>query len=257
MYISGLVSIIMPSYNTVEYIGESIESVIAQTYNKWELLIIDDCSTDNTIEVLSKYSGDSRIKFFINRVNLGAAESRNKGLREARGEWIAFLDSDDLWHKDKLAKQIKFMQDNEYKFSCTYSSYIDIKSNNINIVDESPQHIRKYMLYLCNWIGCLTVMYHQPTVGLIQIENLSKRNDYAMWLKVIKKVDCYCLNEILGYYRIRENSISHSSIIKLIYAHFYLFYKGERMNCLASAFLTNVNILMHIYRKFVYVKNIQ
>ena len=102
----GLVSIIMPSYNTAKYIGESIRSVQNQTYENWELIIIDDCSTDNSEEILKKYSlEDNRICYLKNEKNSGAAVSRNRGLRKAKGKWIAFLDSDDLWDKEKLEKQ--------------------------------------------------------------------------------------------------------------------------------------------------------
>ena len=104
-----LVSIIMPSYNTEDYIGESIQSVINQTYSNWELIIVDDCSNDNTDNVVKPFLADSRIKYFKNEHNSGAAVTRNKALREAKGEWIAFLDSDDLWMPEKLEKQINFM----------------------------------------------------------------------------------------------------------------------------------------------------
>lgn len=110
-----LVSIIMPSYNTGKYISESIDSVVNQTYSNWELIIVDDCSVDDTDEIVSAYN-DSRIKYLKNATNSGAAYSRNYALREARGEWIAFLDSDDVWVDNKLEVQIKFMQSNGYFF---------------------------------------------------------------------------------------------------------------------------------------------
>ena len=116
---SDLVSIIMPSYNTAQYIADSIESVLAQTHENWELLIVDDCSTDNTDEVVAEFSIDPRIRYLKNAKNSGAAVSRNRALREARGKWIAFLDSDDLWEPEKLEKQIAFMKENNYKFTFT------------------------------------------------------------------------------------------------------------------------------------------
>ena len=105
-----LVSIIMPSYNTAKYIEESIKSVLAQTYMNWELLIVDDCSTDNTDEIVQPFLSDKRVKYLKNEKNSGAAISRNRALREAKGKWIAFLDSDDLWMPEKLEKQIAFMK---------------------------------------------------------------------------------------------------------------------------------------------------
>ena len=121
--IDGLVSIIMPSWNTGRFIAESIESVINQTYANWELLIVDDCSTDNTNEVVRKFN-DDRIKFFKNEKNSGAAITRNRALREANGEWIAFLDSDDLWLPKKLEHQILFMKKHNLIFS--YHDYVKI-----------------------------------------------------------------------------------------------------------------------------------
>ena len=109
-----LVSIIMPSYNTAKYIAESIKSVQAQTYKNWELLIVDDCSSDDTDDVVRPFLSDERIKYLKNEKNSGAALTRNKALREAKGKWIAFLDSDDLWHPNKLEKQIEFMVKNDF-----------------------------------------------------------------------------------------------------------------------------------------------
>ena len=122
---NNLVSIIMPSYNTGRFISETIESVLVQTYSNWELIIVDDCSTDNTDEVVKNYLSDDRIHYIKNEINSGAAVSRNRALREANGKWIAFLDSDDLWEPDKLNKQIAFMENNDYHFS--YTNYIQIK----------------------------------------------------------------------------------------------------------------------------------
>lgn len=119
-----LVSIIMPSYNTGRFISETIDSVLAQTYENWELIIVDDCSTDNTDEVVQKYLSDHRVKYLKNEKNSGAAASRNRALREAEGKWIAFLDSDDLWSPNKLDKQLAFMKDRNCCFS--YTNYIEI-----------------------------------------------------------------------------------------------------------------------------------
>ena len=115
---SDLVSIIMPSYNTGKFIKETINSVLNQTYNNWELIIVDDCSTDDTEKIVNTIK-DNRIKFLKNNTNSGAAISRNRAIKEAKGKWIAFLDSDDLWKKEKIEKQIRFMKENHYDFSYT------------------------------------------------------------------------------------------------------------------------------------------
>lgn len=251
--ISDLVSIITPSYNTAQYIGETIESVLAQTYTCWEMIIVDDCSTDNTDEVVAGY-GDNRIKYYKNLTNSGAAISRNRAIKEARGEWIAFLDSDDIWLPDKLEKQIRFMKEHKYYFSCTYSSYINEDSVKINKLDICPSKIGKYMLYAYDWISCLTAMYHAPTIGCVQIEDIKRRNDYAVFLQIIKKAKCYCLPECLAMYRVRDTSLSHTNRIKLIKAHYLLFRICEKKGIIASLILTAINCVMSVYRKFRYVK---
>ena len=193
-----LVSIIMPSYNTAKYISESIESVLKQTYANWELIIVDDCSTDETDDVVKSYLSDARIHYLKNEKNSGAAVSRNYALREAKGKWIAFLDSDDLWHPEKLEKQIEFMVNGSYHFSYTNYEEIDEQSNLLRVSVTGPKKITKQGMYNYCWPGCLTVMYNAEIVGLIQLEDIKKNNDYAMWLKVCRKADCHLLNEQLA-----------------------------------------------------------
>lgn len=250
----GLVSVIMPSYNTARFIGETIQSVINQTYKELELLIVDDCSTDNTDEVVASFS-DHRIKYFKNPKNSGAAVSRNRALREAKGEWIAFLDSDDLWMPEKLERQIKFMQDNNYYFTCTGRDTIDEESKPVGEYSKSPKHVGKLGMKLYCWPGSSSVMYHVPTVGLIQIADLKKNNDYAMWLKVIRKTDFYYMDECLESYRIRQGSISHDKLKKLIHSHYLLWHIGEEKSALSSYLWTGVNIIFAVYKKFFLVKH--
>lgn len=248
-----LVSIITPSYNTAAYIGDTIRSVLAQTYQNWEMIIVDDCSTDNTDEVVASFT-DSRIRYLKNEKNSGAAVSRNYALREARGTWIAFLDSDDLWMPEKLERQLSFMEEHGYHFSCTGVTEIDEGSNPLGTVISGPRHVTRLGMHLYCWPGCLTVMYHAPTVGLVQIADLKKNNDYAMWLKVIKKCDCYYLDEVLARYRVRQTSISHDKLRKLIRSHYDLYHIGEQMGVLPSFAITCVNMLFGVLKKLVYVK---
>ena len=251
----GLVSIITPSYNTENFIVETIESVINQTYTKWELIIVDDCSKDDTDKIVKPYLKDKRIKYLKNEVNSGAAVSRNRALREATGEYIAFLDSDDVWEKEKLEKQIKFMEENNYSFTYTNYEIIDENSKPLNKVVSGPKKITKTGMYNYCWPGCLTVMYNQDKVGLIQIENLPKNNDYAMWLKVIEKADCYLLDETLSKYRIRTGSISRNSKVKLIKHHYKLYREGENKGVISSSLLTVRNLFFGVMKKIVYVKS--
>lgn len=255
----GLVSVIMPSYNTGRFIAESIESVLAQTYTNWELLIVDDASTDNTDEVVQDVKNrhpecSEAIHYFKNDRNRGAAYSRNLALREAKGEWIAFLDSDDLWLPEKLEKQLKFMNDNGYKFSGTGRTYVDEDGHNLNKYIRSPHHVTKLGMHLYCWPGCLTVMYHMPMVGLVQIADLKKNNDYAVWLKVVKKCDFYAFDEPLAKYRVRKKSISHDSFLKLIRSHYDLFRIGEKYNSIASLFFAGLNLCFGVWKKVRYVR---
>ena len=164
-----LVSIIMPSFNTGKYITETIESVLAQSYKNWELIIVDDCSSDNTDEILSTYLSDDRIHYLKNEKNSGAAFSRNAALREAKGRWIAFLDSDDLWMPEKLEKQIDFMDRNGYSFSYTNYEEINVDGNRTGVKVTGPKKITKTGMYNYCWPGCLTVMYDRSMVGLLCI----------------------------------------------------------------------------------------
>ena len=248
-----LVSIIMPSYNTSEYVAESIKSVLNQTYTNWELIIVDDCSTDNSEEIIKQFANDERIRFFKNKKNSGAAISRNFALREAKGKWIAFLDSDDLWEPEKLEKQIGFMRENDYKFS--YTAYVEIdekaKENGITVI--GPKKITKRGMYNYCWPGCLTVMYDAEYIGNIQIEDIKKNNDYAIWLKIIKKTNCHLLKEKLAKYRIRQGSISRYSKITLIKHHYLLYRVGEKRNVFMSCVLTVRNLFWGTYKKIRYV----
>ena len=201
--IDGLISVIMPSWNTAKWIGESIESVVNQTYKKWELIIVDDCSTDNTEEIVRAFS-DERIKFFKNEKNLGAALTRNRALREAKGELISFLDSDDVWNPDKLEKMVKFMKDNDYVFAYHDYEKIDEESKPLNIYVTGPKIVTKRKMYHYGYPGCLAFMYSARYYGLIQIKDIKKNNDYAILLQLCKKANCYLLNENLAQYRIRK-----------------------------------------------------
>ena len=259
--VEGLVSIVMPSYNTGRFIAESIESVLAQTYTNWELIIVDDSSTDNTDEVVAEVKKrhcerSEAIHYFKNDHNRGAAYSRNFALREARGEWIAFLDSDDLWLPEKLEKQLKFMTDNGYKFSGTGRIEIDENSQPIGTFIRSPRHVGKIGMFLYCWPGCLTVMYHVPSVGSVQIADLRKNNDYAIWLKIVKKCDFYAFDEVLSKYRVRKKSISHDSFFKLLKSHYDLFREGELLNPFYCIVLTGLNVLFGSLKKIIYVEKI-
>lgn len=252
----GLVSIITPNWNCADLIDKTIKSVLAQSYQNWELLIQDDCSTDNSEIVVASYAeADPRIKFDRNDKNSGAAVTRNNALRRAQGKWMAFLDSDDLWEPSKLEKQLKFMVDNDCHFSYTAYQEINNEGNETGVLISGLKHVTKFGMFAFCWPGCLTVMYDREYYGLLQIEDIKKNNDYAMWLKVIQKADCYLLNECLAKYRRgRSGSISTHGYTTMIKWHYRLWHEAEKMNPLASLFWTGMNLVCGVYKKFRYVK---
>lgn len=253
---NDLVSIIMPSYNCGKYVEQTIRSVQAQTHQNWEIIFVDDCSPDDTVRLVSELlEKDSRIKLYQNHRNSGAAVSRNYALREAKGRWIAFLDSDDLWEPTKLEKQILFMEENRYAFSYTEYQEMDVDGKLTDVTISGPKHVTKRGMYNFCWPGCLTVMYDASKVGLIQIEDIKKNNDYAMWLKVCKKADCYLLPEVLAKYRRgRAGSVSTHGIATMIGWHYKLWHEAEKRNAIVSLWLTGVNLIFGLYKKLKYVK---
>lgn len=251
------VSIITPTYNCARFITETIKSVQSQTFTDWEMIISDDCSTDGTYKVIEPYlQSDNRVKYICNEKNSGAAVTRNNALRIAKGRWIAFLDSDDLWMPEKLERQIRFMESNGYSFS--YHDYVEISEDGKALGRRitGPNHITKVGMYAYCWVGCLTVMYDSENVGLIQIENIKKNNDYAMWLKVIRSSDCYRMPSIMGQYRRRVGSISSHSYLSLIKWHYRLFRKADNRGVFMSMLLTFANLFCGVIKKIIYVKSI-
>ena len=252
---NDLVTVVMPSYKCARFIEESIKSVQDQTYKNWELIVVDDCSNDGTIGIVSDLqTRDERIHVYSNASNSGAAVSRNVALREAKGRWIAFLDSDDLWEPTKLEKQIKFMEENGYAFS--YHEYVEIDEvgNELGVRVSGKPRVGKFDMFSCCWPGCLSVMYDAKKIGLIQINDIKKNNDTAIWLKVIKKADCYLFQEVLGKYRRRANSITPKPIWQRIWAHYPLFHVAEEMNSVRATFWVIMNVFGNAYKKLKFVK---
>ena len=255
--VDGMVSIIMPSWNTSRFIAESIQCVIDQTYQNWELLIVDDCSVDHTDDIVASFS-DSRIKYFKNDKNSGAALTRNRAMREAQGEWIAFLDSDDLWSPDKLEKQISFMEKNGYVFSYHEYEKIDEEDKLLNVYVSGPAVVNKRKMYNYDYIGQLTMMYSAKHFGLIQIKDIRKNNDYAIRLQLYKKADtrCYLLKENLAKYRVRKQSISHDKLSKKLKSHYDLFHKCDEKPALVAIWFACWNMYFGILKKWKYEKTI-
>lgn len=252
----GLVSVIMPSWNTASLIGESIRSVLAQTYENWELIIVDDCSTDDTDAVVASFS-DGRIRYFKNENNLGAAFTRNRALREARGEWIAFLDSDDLWMPEKLERQIAFMRENDCPLSYTEYEKIDEAGNPLGVYVSGPVAVTRRKMYRYDYVGQLTMMYSAKVFGVIQIKDIKKNNDYAIRLQLFKRDGTVCrlLKEDLALYRIRKVSISHDKFRKKLRSHYDLFRVCDERSAPVALFLACRNMLFGFLKKKKYEKN--
>ena len=233
-----LVSIITPCYNGEKYIAETIDSVLAQTYQNWEMLIIDDGSQDNSVEIIKKYvKKDSRIQL-IQQENSGSASARNNGIRNCRGQYIALLDADDLWLPEFLEKQIEFMK--EKKTVCVACAYGRINDRSEDILSAIyPLEIIgiKEMLVM-NRIGCLSGLYDASKYGKVYLreELKSIRDDYAYWLDIVKlEGRAYGNQEVLAKYRVLENSTTGNK--KKLIKKQYAFYRNYlKLNPLRSMF---------------------
>ncbi len=238
-------------YNSEGFISETINSVVNQTYKSWELILIDDFSLDNTIKIaqlfLDKYDNIILIK---NQKNLGAAISRNKGIEAAMGDYIAFIDSDDVWKPKKLEKQIAFMQHNHCDVSFSSYEQIDEKGNHLNkLVKALPK--LSYNKYLkSNYIGNLTGMYNAKTLGKIMSPNLRKRQDWLLWLTAIKKSGKPALGiqESLAFYRVRRDAMS-SNKFNLLKYNYWVYKKGLEFSTIKSTYFMFVFFNEHFFVK--------
>jgi glycosyltransferase involved in cell wall biosynthesis len=207
----------MPAYNVEQYISDAIESIINQTFTSWELLITDDCSTDNTRNIVSKYvEKDNRIKLFFLKVNSGAGAARNNSIDKATGRYIAFCDSDDWWYPYKLEMQYNFMKKNGFEFIFSACEFTNSKLEVTGISWKRLRVTRNTLLWECN-IGTPGVVYDTKRIGKIYFPLMRKRQDWVMWLSIIAKTKyLYSINWPLWKCRIRANSLSSvkSSLIK-------------------------------------------
>ena len=227
-----LVSIITPVYNCEKLISSTIKSVQNQTYKNLEMLLIDDCSTDNSAKIIKEYSKkDSRIKYLKLKENSGAALARNKALEISNGRFIAYLDSDDLWKPEKLEKQVAFMLKNNYAFTCTDYEKITEDGKSLNKIIKIPKKVT-YDLFLRNTIiQTVGVMVDTNMTGkeLIVMPNIRRRQDAATWCQLLKNgYDCYECPENLSYYRVVTNSLS-SNKFKAIKMNWYWYRKIEKL----------------------------
>lgn len=231
-----LVSIITPVHNAERFLPSCLNSVAAQTHKEWEHILVDDCSNDTSWAILERAAErDDRIRIFRLDTNSGAGVARNKAIEMARGNYIAFVDSDDRWYPEKLAKQLAFMKQNKYYFTFTSYDKLDEQGDlQTRIVNAKPEVTYKNALYK-NPIGCLTAMYSVGYFGKQYMPEIRKRQDYALWLKLLKKANAYGLNEVLASYRMRGNSISSNKFSLLKY-EWKIYREEEKLPFLTSLF---------------------
>jgi glycosyltransferase involved in cell wall biosynthesis len=244
-----LVSIITPLYNSERFIKETIMSVLTQTYTNWEMIIVDDSSTDNSVDIVKNLiAGDPRIKLIRLSKNSGADVARNTAIEAAQGKYVAFLDSDDLWHPEKLEKQIRFMEDNDYLLTYTYYEQMDTDGNYLGKIVTPPERVSYNDMLKSNYIGCLTAVYNQDKLGKKYMPSIKSRQDYGLWLKILKEVPyAYCLSESLAYYRIVSGSVS-SNKIKMLKYNWNLFYNIENLSLFKSLYYLGWNIYKKVFK---------
>ena len=253
----GLVSILTPTFNAEKFIRATIKSVQEQTYENWEMILVDDASTDNTVSIIEDFAQrDNRIKLFKFSENRGNGFARNAALDKATGKYIAYLDADDLWFPSKLEKQIQFLNANNLHFTFSYYDSIDEEGNNLNRRVESPNPLIYKQLFFCNYVGNLTAIYDADYFGKIILETSQKRQDWRLWLTILKQIKtAEVVPESLAFYRIRKDSIS-SSKIKLIKHNFGVYREFHSYNFMSSVLLMMRFLFIQLIIKPKYIKKI-
>ncbi|MDR7369788.1 glycosyltransferase family 2 protein [Flavobacterium aquidurense] len=252
---SELVSIITPTYNAEKFIRETLKSVQNQTYQSWEMILVDDASTDETVKIISDFAEkDSRIKLFKLEKNSGNGFARNIALEKAVGKYIAYLDADDLWFPMKLEKQIQFLKTNNLPFTFSFYDCIDEEGNAFNRRVEAPINLTYNQLFFCNYVGNLTAIYDVDYFGKIILEATQKRQDWRLWLTILKQIQVTKpVPETLAFYRIRKNSIS-SSKFKLIKHNFGVYREFHGFNFVLSVLLMVRFLFTQLIIKPRYIK---
>ena len=228
-------SVITPSYNAERFIGQTIESVLNQSYTNWEMLIVDDCSRDQTVEIIKQYEKqDDRIRLIQLEENSGSAIARNTAMDHAKGKYLAFLDSDDMWLPEKLEKQVAFMETKDIAFS--FTQYLRVKEDGTEteMVSKLPEIVTYEDLMKQCVIGCLTVMLDKEKIGNFRMVNIRTRQDFAFWLTLLRNgFLAYGYPEVLAHYRLVDNSIS-SNKVQAAKRNWYVYREIEKQNLFKS-----------------------
>lgn len=232
-----LVSIIVPVYKAEKFLKDTIQTVQDQTYSNWELIFINDCSPDNSVEIIeNEIKKEQKIKLINLKENSGAAIARNTGIEEAKGKYIAFLDADDLWNKEKLEKQIKFMKEKDCAFSFTGYEFANENGKGNGKIVKVPETINYKQALKNTTIWTSTVIFDVQKLGkeLIKMPKVKRGQDTATWWKVLKQIECaYGLNEVLSYYRRTNESLSANKI-KALKRTWNLYRNVEHLNVFYS-----------------------
>ncbi len=253
---SPLVSVIIPTFNAEKYISDTIQSVQNQTYQNWEIILVDDCSTDTTPKIITTFLTDKRIQFYPLEINSGTGIARNTALAKAKGKYIAFLDADDLWKPEKLQKQIAFMQANDLPFTFSFYECIDEDGDALGRRVEAPRNLSYWQLFFCNYVGNLTGIYDVGYFGKISISSIRKRQDWMLWLSILKKIkSAKPVPESLAFYRLRSNSLSTSKT-ELIRYNFAVYKQFHGFNVLVSVFCMLGFLFTQLFVKPSYIKRI-
>lgn len=264
---NDLVSIIMLSHNSAQYVEESVRSVMTQTYQNWELLFIDDNSRDNTITLMMDLKDEAKIKkedyTFIDKIKVsqtvfdrGESVNRNQALKEACGRWIAFLDVGDVWAPDKLEKQIRFMEENEYAFSYTQYGLMNNRSQNRGVIIGGKAHVTHQDMLKCCWPAYLTVMYDAKKVGRLRLHKTKENNDYSLWLQISEKHDCYLLEENVASMRTPYGYISRFLRTDKLKWRYEVYRIEEDLGPITSFFYTIRNGWYGVVKWAKYVKKV-
>lgn len=243
------ISIITPLYNSAEFLSDTIRSVQNQTFNNWEMILVDDCSADQSSGIAQSFADrDSRIRLIRLNKNLGAAVARNVAMEAAQGRYIAFLDSDDLWLPSKLETQLSFMQKKGIDFSFSAYEKIDEQGKPLGFMGV-PAKINYNQLLKCCVIGCLTAMYDTEKLGKVYMPLVRKRQDFGLWLRLLKKTEfAYGIQEGLGQYRVRNDSISSNKVSAAIF-NWRVYREVEKLSLLKSSYYFSHYLVRGVLRQ--------
>lgn len=252
-----LVSVITPAYNSARYIADAIRSVQAQTLDDWEMVIVDDASTDETSAIVESFSSDPRIRLIQLNTNSGAGIARQTALDAAAGRYIAFLDADDTWKPEKLTRQVDHMEAHRQPFTFSFYEQMDEGGNPIGKVITAPSPLSYRQLFFCNFVGNLTGIYDTQYFGKIPFSTIRKRQDWMIWLTVLKRIrSASPVPESLACYRVRSNSISSSKMGMLRY-NFAVYRQFHGLNVVVASFCMAIFLFVQLMVKPRFIRRSQ